>query len=82
MKNKKTKAFAACAIEPAGDIYLQTGMDLRDWFAGNALNAILSNDPAFQGFYKRAGNDPDRVGVHLSETVYNWADDMMKAREK
>ena len=37
-------AFAAIATSPIGDVHHQEGMSLRDWFAGQALVGILSNE--------------------------------------
>ena len=35
------RAFAGIAVGPSGDIYQQTGMTLRDWFAGQAMAAMI-----------------------------------------
>jgi hypothetical protein len=43
----------------------QEGMDLRDWFAGQALTKLI-------------GTAPINVTV---ESAYRWADAMMKQRE-
>jgi len=48
------------------------GMDLRDWFAGLAMQAILSRADA------RFTTTLDYVGGK----AYQYADEMMKAREK
>jgi len=45
------------------------GMDLRDWFAGLAMQAIVSKE----------GDYDDHVVAKIS---YQMADKMMKAREK
>jgi len=45
------------------------GMDLRDWFAGLAMQAIVSKE----------GDYDDHVVAKIS---YQMADEMMKAREK
>ena len=49
--------------------YWQKGMDLRDWFAGLAMQGMLA--------------DP-QVAVHRDVAIdaYYMADEMMKAREK
>jgi len=48
------------------------GMDLRDWFAGLAMQGILSRADA------RFTTTLDYVGGK----AYQYADEMMKAREK
>jgi len=48
------------------------GMDLRDWFAGLAMQAILSRADA------RFTTTLDYVGGK----AYQYANEMMKAREK
>ncbi len=44
------------------------GMDLRDWFAGKALQGILACDYS--------------VDEEPAVLAYQYADEMMKAREK
>jgi len=44
----------------------ELGMDLRDWFAGQALPKLM-------------GTAPINVTV---KSAYRWADEMMKAREQ
>jgi len=48
------------------------GMDLRDWFAGLAMQAIVNRSDA------RFSTTLDYVGGK----AYQYADEMMKAREK
>ena len=43
----------------------QTGMDLRDWFAGQVLPTLIG----------WAGME------YITKAAYKWADAMMKARE-
>ena len=43
----------------------QTGMDLRDWFAGQVLPTLIGG----------AGME------NITKAAYKWADAMMKARE-
>jgi len=54
-----------------GETTLAQGMDLRDWFAGLAMQAILSRADA------RFTTTLDYVGGK----AYQYADEMMKARE-
>ena len=53
-----------------------TGMTLRDWFAGKAMQAMLSN-PANYG-----SNHEWRDDATVSEQAYEIADDMIKARKE
>jgi len=48
----------------------QTGMDLRDWFAGLAMQGLVMESIAFQSFGVKKG----------VEYAYEIADAMMKAR--
>ena len=48
--------------------------DLRDWFAGNALTALMKRFGAFE----RQGADPQT----LAHRAYEYADAMMAAREQ
>lgn len=47
------------------------GMDLRDYFAAKAMQALLVNDP-----------DSVATDALISKDAYEIADAMMKAREK
>jgi len=49
----------------------QFGMDLRDWFAGLAMQGIISNE----------GSSPEFRNTD-AEIAYKMADAMMKAREQ
>ena len=53
-----------------------TGMDLRDWFAGQALQGLTFRPDGFD--FVTFPNDPMRV----AHWAYDIADQMMKAREK
>ena len=46
------------------------GMDLLDWFAGLAMQAIMMSI-----------DDKDDMSAPITESAYKWADAMMKARE-
>ena len=48
----------------------QTGMDLRDWFAGLAMQGILANEHT----------KPD--SIIICKASYQMADEMMRAREQ
>lgn len=66
MKKENTKAFP---IVSGHDVY-STGMDLRDWFAGQALMGLIS-----------AGRDDEFMEKGMSEIAYSYADAMMKERK-
>jgi hypothetical protein len=66
MKNQP--AFPA----PAGVAHItEQGMDLRDYFAAKAMQAMLSRHESI--------TCPDEI---LAQDAYNTADAMMEAREK
>jgi len=46
------------------------GMDLRDYFAGLAMQAIIMSV-----------DDKDDMSAPITESAYKWADEMLKARE-
>ncbi len=56
-----------------------TGMTLRDWFAGKALSGLLScgSDP-WHGY----DEDPENCIEPFCEYAYKYADAMMKERTK
>ena len=53
---------------------LDTGMDLRDYFAAKAMQGLLSN-PKLQEQILKQGQD------WIIESSYAWANSMMKERE-
>ncbi len=57
--------------------YEAPGMTLRDWFAGQAMAAIINKIPAYVG---------GRQDQHTNETVargaYNYADAMLAIRQQ
>lgn len=54
----------------------QTGMDLRDWFAGMALQGMMAHPT--DGY---AGDDYD-YPAELSKAAFEYADAMLAEREK
>jgi hypothetical protein len=67
------KAFPIIDFENSEDgyIYFDQGMDLRDYFAAKAMQALLFDIKAIQ--------------VDMNKTAdlaYKFADEMMRAREK
>ena len=67
-------AFAAMGVGPAGDIYHEHGMSLRDWFAGQAFVGMLSA----RSFL--SNNEVD--GDMLVATAFAFADAMLAERSK
>ena len=61
----------------------QQGMDLRDWFAGLALQSIITergcNYPATNSNFHLETRDFENLDD--AELAYKYADAMMKARE-
>ena len=58
---------------PAGVTHItEQGMSLRDYFAGKAMQAILSEDPDYHQKYEF---------IDLADFSYQCADAMLKARE-
>ena len=57
-----------------GNTKLEEGMDLRDYFAGQALQGMLAN-PKLQAQILMAGQS------WIEESAWQVADAMMKARE-
>jgi len=55
----------------------QHGMTLRDWFAGQAMQGLLSNPKLHQEIIKN-GN---AHGGWIEHSAWAWADAMLKARE-
>lgn len=68
MSKKDEKAFPITA----GQQVYSTGMDLRDWFAGQALQGLIS---------KYGGTGYQNASKH-SEDAYLIADYMMNERKK
>jgi len=58
------------------------GMSLRDWFAGQALSAFLSN-AQFEAYRQTLdGTIPDDVqDLAVAQTAYHYADAMLAARK-
>lgn len=68
-ESTEERAFAAIGVGPAGDVYHQEGMTLRDWLAGQALVGICAH--------------PDNWGLvpqSIGQTAYQYADAMLAVR--
>ena len=60
-----------------GNTKLEEGMDLRDYFAGLAMQGLLANPKLADEIRKQGGAYSDWI----EDSAYSWADAMMKARE-
>ena len=72
----------AFPLSPNGTIInANMGMTLRDYFASQALNGMLSSgyEPAIEKISKALGETPVEA---LSVAAYGFADAMLKEREK
>jgi len=63
------KAFPSKHQLTPSDIYVETGMDLRDYFAAQVINNLISNNKM-----------PEMI-PHICTAAYKWADAMMEARK-
>lgn len=57
-----------------------SGISLRDWFAGMALQGLLSNGNA--QVVKAFSRHAESADVAFAESAYNFADAMIAEREK
>lgn len=67
-----------------GDIHAQhPGMSLRDWFAGQALNGLLSDVDCICGDPEtnKGPQNIDEAAKFTAHQAYVMADAMLKARE-
>jgi hypothetical protein len=55
----------------------QQGMELRDWFAGQALNGLLAGPNAPK---KSGAESPQQYAVRVAEEAYLFADALLAAR--
>ena len=60
-----------------GNTKLEEGMDLRDWFAGLAMQGLLANPKLAEEIRKQGG----AYSGWIEDSAYSWADAMMKQRE-
>ena len=54
-------------------------MDLRDWFAGHALQGLLAGPNAPK---KSGAESPDQYALRVAEEAYLFADAMMREQAK
>ena len=72
-------AFPSMAICPAGDLYQQEGMTLRQWYAGQALVSMgqwTPNDPSTDW-----GTPEAPVIQRKAEWAFEMADAMIAAEQ-
>jgi len=82
MKNKNVSAFPVSWVEKEQvsngikrTVYHSDGMSLRDWFAGQVMTTFIEADNREEECFQ-SGYDA------LAKNCYEYADAMMKAREK
>lgn len=75
-------AFARPSVEITDEVrsYGQTGMTLRDYFAGQAIIALWLNEESHQCAAKGATSDSNATD-RMALGAYALADRMLKARE-
>ena len=61
----------------SGQTSMAEGMDLRDYFAGLAMQGLLANPKLADEIRKQGG----AYSGWIEDSAYSWADAMMKARE-
>jgi hypothetical protein len=54
-------------------------MNLRDWFAGHALQGLLAGPNAPK---KSGAESPDQYALRMAEEAYMFADAMMREQAK
>jgi len=74
-KNTGGPAFASHAL----GIY-QSGMTLRDYFAGQALIALIAQDTELMKINISEGRDYDH-DEDITDAAYYFADDMIESRK-
>ncbi len=65
--------------EPAFPNLVQCGMTLRDWFAGQALQGMMSGICC--GHQINQPGEPIKIDESISKTAYAAADQMLEARK-
>jgi hypothetical protein len=59
-----------------------SGMDLRDYFAGQAMPALVINKEVHKVIFSIASQENETPEHCLAVMAYHIADEMMKTREK
>ena len=58
------------------------GMTLRDWFAGQALSAVIQNQMALTNALREVDRNFMWSSSFASKVAYGYADAMLKERER
>ena len=74
--NIQESAFPLVEPVNSGDT-VHPGMTLRDWFAGQALNGLLSNPKLADEIKKNGG----AFGGWIEDSAYGWANQMLKVKK-
>lgn len=75
-----------CAAGTDGKEYLQKGMTLRDWFAGQALQSLISKSPFWDTEGEHGAEitqeELNQFMAEMASSAYFYADAMIAEREK
>ena len=72
-------AFPLVVFSDSAAEMQSSGLSIRDYFAGQAMPAILANGELVVTLRQKYGA---RVTLHIAETAYEFADAMLAARAK
>jgi hypothetical protein len=81
-KTAKTPTDGGAAFPVAHSHLIQSGMSLRDYFAGKAMQVILRSYDIASSFEDSEVNDPEGMPTLIAIDAYVMADAMLKARER
>ena len=81
-KTAKMPTDGGAAFPVAHSYLIQSGMSLRDYFAGKAMQVILGNYDIATSFEDEEVNDPEGMPTLIAIDAYVMADAMLKARER
>ena len=74
------KAFPQSAKTMYGDENCEWGMDLRDYFAGQAMPALVINKEVHKVIFSIASQENETPEHCLAVMAYHIADEIIKAR--
>ncbi len=80
--NNGGAAFPIPNDDRPGSYEAHPGMTLRDWFAGQALASVASDDALFREFQHDDSYGDAEYGRFIADHCYSIADAMIAAREK
>lgn len=79
MENKNQSAFAMCMVDgTSGATLIEYGLSKREYFAGLAMQGLLSNSGHVQTFN---GNSPHAVPSEIAKYSIQYADELLKQLE-